>query len=158
MYEITLDHPGLNKHRVIRGQEPEVVQRRADYIKAIWDEQWESRLPAESLRRERKAARQKREDAKAAEQERKKKAEERRKEAQERIEPPRQALPDTLSENDAVDQAPLRDKPSFLKKEPVRRSKPEPAVKFRVLDYLLPFIKRRRIKADGNPNHAVGLG
>ena len=191
MHEITLDHPGLNRHRVIRGPDPEIVQRRADYVKAIWDEQWKSRLPAETARQEREAERRKLEEAKVVAVERQKDAEERRQETearreaeeprkkaeertkeaekltndvQEHVEPPRQIQSDTLSESDtrpeddAADRSPPRDNTSLPKKEPIRHRKQDFGVKPRVLDYLWPFTLRRRIKADGDPNHAAGLG
>lgn len=152
MHEITIDHLGLNRHRVIRGPDPEAVQRRADYVKAIWDEQWESRLPAETTRLEQEKA----------------EAEARKQEAQEQVDPPplapRQTQSDTVPEsdilpkNDAIDRTPPRDNRPVLKKETIRPSKQDFALKSRVRDYLWPFTMRRKTKSGGDPNPEPGLG
>jgi restriction system protein len=44
MYVIEMEHHGLNKHRVIRGRERAVVERKAVLQQAAWDEQWAARM------------------------------------------------------------------------------------------------------------------
>ena len=43
MYVIEVEHRGLNKHRVIRGRDRAVVERKAELQCAVWDEQWEAK-------------------------------------------------------------------------------------------------------------------
>lgn len=40
MYVIEIEHHGLKKHRVIRGRDRVVVERKAELQRAAWDEQW----------------------------------------------------------------------------------------------------------------------
>jgi restriction system protein len=43
MYTIEIEHPGLLKHRIIRGHDSAIVERKAELQMAAWDEQWARR-------------------------------------------------------------------------------------------------------------------
>jgi len=50
MYQIELTHPGLNKYRLIKGQDPEVVQQKAAAQQAAWAEMWARKCAVEDRR------------------------------------------------------------------------------------------------------------
>ncbi len=95
-YQIELSHDGLHKHRIIKGNDPDFVQRKAAVQLADWKEQW-SRKKAGQDRV--KQAKQK----KHIQDEQKQIAADQSKEAQELIESLRNTLNHTLERNDAID-------------------------------------------------------
>lgn len=47
MWQIEIRHHGLNKYRVIRGQDQNIVDQKAAAQKAVWDEMWAKKVAAE---------------------------------------------------------------------------------------------------------------
>lgn len=43
MYEIEIRHNGLNKYRIVKGNDPYVVQQKVKMQQKIWDEMWEKK-------------------------------------------------------------------------------------------------------------------
>ena len=52
MWEIKISHAGLNKFRVIRGQDKDVVETKATLQEQIWEEQWQKKLENEKKKTE----------------------------------------------------------------------------------------------------------
>ena len=50
IWEITIEHEGLNKYRVIGGQDKYVVEQKANAQLAAWHEMWEKKQAAEQQR------------------------------------------------------------------------------------------------------------
>jgi len=44
MWQIELRHEGLNKYRLIRGNDKYVIEQKAAAQRAAWDEMWQKRL------------------------------------------------------------------------------------------------------------------
>jgi restriction system protein len=130
MYVAEIEHPGLLKHRVIRGRDRAVVARKAELQMAAWDEQWARTYAREAARAEK--------ESKAAE------AAARTEEAKQALRDLRSILSYTLNVDDTVDWNALRR--GF---EPPEEP-PEPRVEafapsLSWLDHLLPFRKRRKL-------------
>ena len=53
MYQIEIRHEGLHKYRMIKGQDPYVVEQKARIQEQVWDEIWERRLESERKRQDR---------------------------------------------------------------------------------------------------------
>jgi hypothetical protein len=45
-YPIELEHPGLRKHRIIKGKDDVVERRKAELQAAEWEDQWEKKNAA----------------------------------------------------------------------------------------------------------------
>lgn len=117
MYEIELYHPELNKHRLIKGNDPHYVSRKAEVQQSDWNDQWNRKL--EFLQREKMASermlysdRMKFEAANRTEVS---------KAIQECIQT---TLQQTLSVNDAIDWDTLKDNTPFNKPKPVQPNPP----------------------------------
>jgi restriction system protein len=122
-YEIELSHDGLHKHRVIKGNDPEFVQRKAVVQLEEWKEQWAKKRALQARSSE---ARLKRE----LHEEKKQIASERTKEAQDILECLRNTLRHTLNYNDAIDWEKLKDFSTFPIRMPTKPTfppQPEPA-------------------------------
>ena len=143
MWEITLQHEGLKKHRVIKGQDQRVVEEKARLQEEAWEEQWERKLlEAEERRQEREERAEKKEVAL-----------ERTQEAQSVLDSLEQTLAHTLNIDDTIDWESLRDKRGFSVQRPASPPKPEMAEpsptdpqlkpKYGLIDYLIPGMKKR---------------
>jgi restriction system protein len=99
VYEIELFHRGLNKHRLIRGRDLAVVERKAALQEAQWNEQWERKSALEAARTERQG--------RAAE------ATARSEEAKRSIDDMHLILHGTLQVDDAIDWESLKVNPNY---------------------------------------------
>ena len=143
-YEIEVTHAELHKHQVIRGDDRNIVERRASMKAAEWDAIWKARLEKEqetlrqrqqrdealasrkekALQKEQEALRreQEREAALAAEAAKKQEAEERTSEAQRTLDGLRDILSQTLSVSHEIDWENLKERGEYTTPRP-----PEPA-------------------------------
>lgn len=147
MWEITLQHDGLNKHRVIRGREKRVVEEKARMQQAAWEEQWERKLEVE----QRKLERIDRAEEKARAKEL---ATEQTQEAELAHDALEQILANTLDVDDALDWDTLKDTQNFSEKMPNSPSEliaKEPNIddieflpNYSLFDYLVPGLKKRK--------------
>jgi restriction system protein len=133
MYVIEMEHRGLNKHRLIRGGDRVVVQRKADLQEAAWDQQWAARMA-------RQAALVDKAD-KAAE------AVARTAEAQLTIEGLRSILSHTLGVDDVIDWRALRRSHECALPPPPEPSADSFLPRIGFLDRLLTSRRRRKIEA-----------
>ena len=106
MWEITLQHEGLKKHRVIKGQDKTVVEEKARLQEEVWEEQWEKKLDVE-------ARKQGRENKARDREEKKQLGLERTQEAQLALESLEQTLAHTFDIDDTIEWDSLRDKRGF---------------------------------------------
>lgn len=113
-YRVEIWHDGLKKHRVIKGSEPEVVQRKAEMQVAEWDEKWSQ---AEARERDRCD----KEGQKRQQEANKKLAAERTMEAQRELDRLNSVLRQTLEVNDAIEWEQLKDKSDFPEPRPSKR-------------------------------------
>jgi restriction system protein len=133
MYVIEVEHRGLNKHRVIRGHDQAVVERKAELQCAAWDEQWEAKVARQAA--------QANKEAKAAE------ATARTMEAQRAIQDLGSILSHTLQVDDVVDWESLKRTFSEPGSPPRRPSAEHFAPAIGLLDHVFPSRKRRKIEA-----------
>ncbi len=119
-YQIEIAHTGLHKHRVIRGNDQNVVARKADLQIQQWEQSWFVRSSKDALQRSR-------EQGKQAAAELTEEAES----AQRELEA---VLAKTLSVDDRIDWDTLKDHSSFGVAKPIRPAPtqksplPEPAI------------------------------
>lgn len=73
-YEIELAHDGLHKHRIIKGNDPFFVQRKAEVQLAEWEDQWRRKRAAQSRTRETNLRRAEREKKQQYQEEQKEQA------------------------------------------------------------------------------------
>ena len=121
-YEMELSHDGLHKHRVIKGNDPEFVQRKAEAQLEEWKEQWAKKQALQARSSEAKLKRELHEEKKQI-------ASQRTKEAQDILESLRNTLHHTLSYNDAIDWEKLKDFSTFPIRKPTKPNlppRPEP--------------------------------
>ncbi len=102
--EVEVKHEGLNKYRLIRGRDPDVVNQKAIALKAQWNEMWEKRLKKEACVKEKN--------------DKKQMATDKTKEAQEAIAGIKNTLKYTLNINDAINWDSLLDKSEYPKSKP----------------------------------------
>jgi restriction system protein len=124
-YRVEIWHDGLKKHRVIKGSEPEIVQRKAEMQVAEWDEKWSQAEARERDRRDK-------EGQKRQQEANKKLAAERTIEAQRELDRLNSVLRQTLEVNDAIDWEQLKDKSDFPEPRPSKPqapTKPQPRSK-----------------------------
>jgi restriction system protein len=133
MYIIEVEHPGLNKHRVIRGRDRAVVERKAELQCAVWDEQWEARSARQAA--------QANKESKTAE------AAIRTADAQRAIEELNSLLSHTLQVDDVVDWETLKRSFSDPGAPPRKPCLENFAAAIGFLDYLFPSRKRRKTEA-----------
>jgi restriction system protein len=122
-YEIELSHDELHKHRLIKGNDPEFVQRKADVQLEEWKEQWAKKRELQARSSEAKLKRELYEEKKQI-------AFQRTKEAQDILECLRNTLRHTLNYNDAIDWEKLKDFSTFPIQKPTKPTfppRPEPA-------------------------------
>lgn len=105
-YVVEMSHGGLHKHRIIKGTDPDFVQRKVSLQMADWEEQW-SRKSSQQAKLNQAAQK------KLAQEGQKSFAAERTLEAQKVLESLRNALQPTLSHNDAIDWESLKDNSPF---------------------------------------------
>lgn len=140
-YVIELSHHGLHRHRVIKGDDREVVVRKAELQAAEWTSKWEQ------LEQRRRHEEQKGQKQEAAQQ--------RTAEAQAAIDAIRNLLRDALRRDAVVDWDSLKDHSPFPERRPTQPRRPtaphEPhpsdqafLPRFSLLDHLLPARKRRK--------------
>ena len=112
-YAVELDHPGLNKHRVIKDRDRYLLARRAQTQLDQWAEQW--------------AKKQARQEAAARKEQAQEEARRRTETAQERLAAIEGTLHYTLTRDDAVDWDSLKDSSVFPDARPTANlpSKPE---------------------------------
>lgn len=110
-YRLELWHDGLKKHRLIRGSELDVVQRKAQLQADDWMTRW-------NVIQARDAARTTREEKKAL-------AAKRAAEAQATLEDLDRTLTHTLSVDDAIDWEQLKDTSKFAETRPAKPREPD---------------------------------
>jgi restriction system protein len=118
-YEIELSHDGLHKHHIIKGNDPDFVQRKAAVQLADWQEQWSRRLAVQDRLNQTN-------QKKRIQDEQKLFAAERSREAQEIIESLRNTLNHTLDRDDTIDWDRLKDSSPFPKPKPTKPKLPQP--------------------------------
>src|SRR5690625_1299110 len=118
-YRIELWHRDLNKHRVIRGNDRDIVARKAD----LQIEEWKKRWAAVEEREARKREQEKRKSHVEAQKDI---AASRSAQAAAELENIERILEHTLSVNDVVDWEGLKDHSSFSVPAPVPQERPEP--------------------------------
>ena len=111
-YQLEMWHDDLRKHRLIRGSDVSVIQRKADLQAAEWSAQW-------NAAQERSAYRDAREDARRAVEEGKAEAQRRTAEAQQELSRLEGVLAATLDVDDRIDWESLIDSTPFPEKLPV---------------------------------------
>jgi len=119
-YRLELWHPGLSKHRVIKGNEASIVERKVELQIEDWSQKW-----AAAERREESS--RLRDNKKQQQEEQKELAAERTAEAQAELEALETVLAHTLSVDDAIDWDSLRDHSEFTEPSPQSPPKPSPA-------------------------------
>ncbi len=112
-YQIAIHHPGLNKHRVIRGNDRYLVEAAAMTQQRAWAELYTRKISTEVRRRERENKRQELEDNL-------READERTLEAQAALSELRSILAATLRVDDRVDWASMM-QPPFSQPKPKER-------------------------------------
>ncbi len=143
MWQIEIQHPGLNKYRHIRGKNRSVVEQKAAAQQAAWDEMWRMRLEKE----ERTLSKQiNLEEAKL-----------RTLEAVKTIEELKNILQHTLGFDDTINWEALKSKDTFKKQKPKlprpqeipqapTRNAPQYHSKLGILDKLISSRKENKIK------------
>jgi restriction system protein len=120
-YVVELSHDGLHKHRIIKGNDADFVQRKASVQLAEWEEQWARKLDVQAKLNQANQRKQ-------AQDQQKQFAVERSREAQEVIENLRNTLLQTLNRNDAIDWERLKDHTPFPQPRPVKPKPPQPPI------------------------------
>lgn len=110
-YAIELEHPGLNKHRVIKDRDPDLLARRAEIQLEQWDEQWAKKQARQEAAEAREAAKRQKEQAQQE-------ARRRTEAAQERLAAIESTLHYTLTRDDTVDWDSLKDVSAFPDAQP----------------------------------------
>jgi restriction system protein len=145
-YQLAIHHPGLNKHRVIRGADRYHVEGAAAIQQRAWAEQYARKIELDDRRRERDDKRRELEDSQ-------REAEERTAEAQAALNQLRSVLAATLRVDDRVDWTAMM-QPPFSQLRPKERPfvplPPEPVFdpndwKYRkgFVTALIPFLAKR---------------
>jgi len=148
MYEIEVEHAGLNKYRHIRGSDYHVVQQKASAQLLAWDEMWERKQAVELKRQERNELLRDKEEKKEL-------AAIQTDEAQKALDNLESTLAHTLTVDDTIDWSSLLDRKAFPKKKPSKpqyisipdepkRSEKKYQLGFNVLALLFSGIKKSR--------------
>lgn len=111
-YQIVVQHPELHKYRLIRGTDKDMVEQQAAAQLLVWDEIWEKKRMAESIRDAKQKAAQQKEAKKNL-------AAERTAEAQDIISGIEKTLQSALNANDRIDWDSLLDRKPFPKPLPI---------------------------------------
>jgi restriction system protein len=112
-YSRTIKHEGLGKSRVITGNNPVIVDEKAEAQMWEWEEMWDRQQEREDLRQER-------EDAKAEKQSQREKAQSRTKDALDAITEIETLLKKSLKATSTIDWESLKDYSPFSKPQPLR--------------------------------------
>lgn len=110
-YQLVVAHPGLHRHRVVRGNDRYIVQEAARAQMRAWDEMFAIQIEGEERRRARDARRQELEDNSSE-------AEERTREAKAELAAARGLLAASLRVNDRIDWEELKHQQRFSEPEP----------------------------------------
>ena len=141
MWQVEIRHDGLNKYRVIRGNDEHVVLQKAAVQEAAWNAMWQRKLEKEKRVQEKQS---KIEEAR-----------ERSEQASEAIRTIENILKNTLEINDAIDWETLKDNSEFTEPKP---QPPKPLVAsgepreagyrpdLGLLDTFFPSRKRKKIE------------
>jgi restriction system protein len=116
-YRLELWHDELKKHRLIKGSEQEIVQRKAALQVAEWEERWSQVHAREQERRQK-------DNQKEHQEARKRLASERTTEAQQELQRLSNILRHTLAVNDAIDWETLKDTSPFPESKPAKPQSP----------------------------------
>lgn len=162
-YEMEMWHDGLKKHRVIRGDDGDIVRRKAQLQATEWSDAWAIAETKEQDRAKKLAGKQHQEERKLL-------ASERSDEAQQELDSLSSILKFTLSVNDAVDWEALKDRAVYSEPKPRQPQPPaQPALKFPdephpsdskyqptlgFLDKLIPS-RRQRLQNEMNEKYAL---
>lgn len=114
-YRLELWHDGLKKHRVIKGDDPSVIERKANIQIEDWAERWAAAERREALRQITQSTKEHREAQKSA-------ADEQTTQAQLELAALDGLLSHTLSVNDAIDWEQLKDYAKFSEPIPQRQA------------------------------------
>lgn len=117
MYHVEIRHEGLNKYKMIKGNELHVVEQKAHMQKKQWEEQWRKKKKAE----EKKLAREK---AAKQKEEKKNLAIQLTEEAIEQIDSVKNTLSHTLEIDDKINWEDLKDYSKFETQKPTEPTKP----------------------------------
>ncbi len=128
MFQIEVNHSGLNKYRIIRGSDMYVVEQKARMLNAQWDEEWFRKLEKEQqfLNRQQLAEKNLRgkEQIFQAKEELRLAAEQSAQEAKSTILQLQQTLVFTLSIDDTIDWNTLKDNRLFSGPKPKKTNPP----------------------------------
>lgn len=133
-YLLELSHVGLRKHRVVKGNDSSIVQRKAQLQAKEWDDNWRAIELRESDKRK--------------QIKRKETAEARTTEAARELRALEQLLAHTLFLHDALDWGKLKDHSSFPEPAPVSQenpSRPPSQVQLSLLDRLIRSRRERKL-------------
>lgn len=146
-YEITLAHKGLGRHRILRGDDADVLQSRGSAIGAEWEALYRRRLETDAKRRSIA-------DRKATQEAGLEEAEERTREAQAALLACRKILSTTLSVDDRIDFQELKRGDNFAAPpaDPIyrdmpmapRRENPRYRPDLSLFDKLIPPFRRKK--------------
>jgi len=124
MFHVEVVHEGLNKRKVLTGKYPDIVHRKAEAQKAIWEEEWRRRVVAQKEREAKLARAHSERDARLAKKEL---AEERTREAQDALADLRATLQRSLEVDHVINWEELKDASPFPRSRPARpKLPPEP--------------------------------
>lgn len=118
-YEVEIWHDGLHKHRVIRGNDAQFVQRKLEVQLADWDDLWRRRSETDKRAQFAAERRQQKEEQKSL-------AAEQTAEAKRLLEDVQNTLLHTLSVDDTIDWEVLKDRSVFPKPRPAKKRLPAP--------------------------------
>lgn len=118
-YRLEMWHPELKKHRVLKGNEPSIIERKARLQAKDWDEKW-------AMAQEREAKKQEQQEQKAHIDAQKEAAAQRTTEAAAELASLEQILAHTLSVDDTIDWEQLKDYSDFPESKPTAEAKPDP--------------------------------
>lgn len=162
-YELEMWHDGLKKHRVIRGDDDDIVRRKAQLQAIEWADAWAITETKARDRAQKLAGKQHQEERKLL-------ASERSDEAQQELDDLSTTLKHTLSVNDAIDWEALKDRTAYAEPKPRQPQPPaqpalilpdepypsdskyQPTLGF--LDKLLPS-RRQRLQSEMNERYAL---
>ena len=130
MYQIELSHPGLHKHRIIRGRDRYVVEQKAAAQQAAWAEQWERKQEIEARRQ--------------ALSDGKQEAEDRTLEAADILRSLEGILSHTLKVNDAIVWDSLRNLKSFSEPTPKAPDRATFEPRFNFIERLFASLRTRK--------------
>lgn len=114
-YRLELWHDGLKKHRVIKGNDQAIIERKAHLQVREWGEKWEAVLRREAIRRDKSRRKEHQEGQKAL-------AAERTAEAQADLAALESILAQTLVVDDTIDWESLKDRADFPEPPPQLQS------------------------------------